>query len=181
MVCSDLLIRSFSKQDTDGNAAASFLQVAKTVDGIPFGITSNKDVLKELGVSDDAIVLLKKVKLQLRYRFVLLNVNFQFDEGRNELTSSIDEASIREFIQSNQLPLVVDFSPQVGENRISENKLSTISLYIFSFQTAQKIFGGDIKVHTLFFGSKKSDDYEKLRGEFQTTAKEFRGKVKCSV
>ncbi|CAF1467809.1 unnamed protein product, partial [Adineta ricciae] len=117
---------------------ASFLQVAKTVDGIPFGITSNKDVLKELGVSDDAIVLLKK-----------------FDEGRNELTSSIDEASIREFIQSNQLPLVVDFNPQ----------------------TAQKIFGGEIKVHTLFFGSKKSDDYEKLRGEFQTAAKDFRGKT----
>ncbi|UJR28405.1 hypothetical protein I4U23_009645 [Adineta vaga] len=125
-------------KDTDGAAAAAFLQVAKTVDGIPFGITSNKDVLKELEVSSDAIVLLKK-----------------FDEGRNELTSSIDESSIREFIQTNQLPLVVEFNSQ----------------------TAQKIFGGEIKVHTLLFGSKKSSDYEKLRGEFQTAAKEFRGKT----
>ena len=46
-----------------------------------------------------------------------------------------------------------------------------------AFQTAQKIFGGDIKVHVLFFGNKKSSDYEKLRGEFTTAAKQFRGKV----
>jgi len=125
-------------KDTDGDAALAFLQVAKTVDGIPFGMTSNKDVLKELQVTDDAVVLLKK-----------------FDEGRNDLTSSIDENSIREFILSNQLPLVIDFNAQ----------------------TAQKIFGGDIKVHTLLFGSKKSADFEKLRGEFQTAAKGFRGKT----
>jgi len=48
-------------QDTNGDAAAAFLQVAKTVEGIPFGITSNKDVLKELNVNEDTIVLLKKV------------------------------------------------------------------------------------------------------------------------
>jgi len=125
-------------KDTDGDAAASFLQVAKTLDGIPFGITSNKDVLKELDIKQDTIVLLKK-----------------FDEGRNELSSTIDENSIREFIQANQLPIVVDFNAE----------------------TAQKIFGGDIKVHVLFFGSKKSGDYEKLRGEFQTAAKEFRGRT----
>lgn len=35
--------------------------MAKTVDGIPFGITSNKDVLKELELANDAVVLLKKV------------------------------------------------------------------------------------------------------------------------
>ncbi|CAF1081329.1 unnamed protein product [Adineta steineri] len=125
-------------KDTDGDAAASFLQVAKTLDGIPFGITSNQDVLKELDVKSDAIVLFKK-----------------FDEGRNDLTSKIDESSIREFIQANQLPIVVDFSAE----------------------TAQKIFGGDIKVHVLLFGSKKSDDYEKLRQEFQTAAKQYRGRT----
>ncbi|CAF0741685.1 unnamed protein product [Adineta steineri] len=124
-------------KDAEGDAAISFLQVAKTVDGIPFGITTDKDVLKELKVTEDAIVLLKK-----------------FDEGRNDLTSSISESSIREFITANQLPLVIDFNAQ----------------------TAQKIFGGDIKVHMLFFGSKKSDDFEKHHGEFSTAAKAFRGK-----
>jgi protein disulfide-isomerase A1 len=125
-------------KDTDGDAAASFLQVAKTIDGIPFGITSNKEVLKELDVKQDAIVLLKK-----------------FDEGRNDLTSNLDENSIRDFIQTNQLPIVVEFNAE----------------------TAQKIFGGDIKVHVLFFASKKSSDYEKLREEFKTAAKQFRGRT----
>jgi protein disulfide-isomerase A1 len=125
-------------KDTDGDAAASYLQVAKTLDGIPFGITSNKDVLKELEVKEDTIVLLKK-----------------FDEGRNDLTSTIDENSIREFIQSNQLPIVVDFNAE----------------------TAQKIFGGDIKVHVLLFISKKSNEHEQIREEFTTSAKQFRGKT----
>jgi protein disulfide-isomerase A1 len=125
-------------KDTDGDAAASFLQVAKTIDGIPFGITSNNDIFKELDIKKDTIVLFKK-----------------FDEGRNDLTATIDENSIREFIQGNQLPLVVDFNAE----------------------TAQKIFGGDIKVHVLLFGSKKSDDNEKFREEFQTAAKQYRGKT----
>jgi len=124
-------------KETDGDAAVAFLQVAKTTDGIPFAITSDKDVLKELNVDKDTVVLLK-----------------QFDEGRNDLTSSLTEASIREFIQANQLPLVVEFNQQ----------------------TAQKIFGGDIKVHVLLFGSQVADTFAKLREEFKTAAKDFRGK-----
>jgi protein disulfide-isomerase A1 len=125
-------------KDTDGDAAAAFLQVAKTIDGIPFGITSNKDVLKELNVNGDTVVLLKK-----------------FDEGRNDLTSSLDETSIRQFISTNQLPMVVEFNSQ----------------------SAQKIFGGDIKVHVLLFGSQNSDNFDKVREQFSTAAKDFRGKT----
>jgi protein disulfide-isomerase A1 len=46
------------------------------------------------------------------------------------------------------------------------------------FQTAQKIFGGEIKIHVLLFTSKKSGDYDKFREEFKVASKEFRGKVK---
>lgn len=125
-------------EDLQSDAAVTFLQVAKTVDGILFGITSNNDVFKELQVTKDAVVLLKN-----------------FDEGRNELTTTIDEASIRDFIQTNQLPIVIDFTPE----------------------TAQKIFGGEIKVHVIFFASKKSSEFGKMKEEFQTAAKEFRGKT----
>ena len=45
------------------------------------------------------------------------------------------------------------------------------------FKTAQKIFGGEIKVHVLLFSSKKSSDNDKLREEFKTAAQQFRGKV----
>ncbi len=104
-------------QDTDGDAAAAFLQVAKSIEGVPFGITSNKDVLKELNVEKDTIVLLKTVQ-KIYFSSFVSYFMYQFDEGRNDLTSSIDEASIREFIQTNQLPLVVEFNPQVRDKLI---------------------------------------------------------------
>jgi hypothetical protein len=31
------------------------------MDGLPFGITSNSDIFKELGITQDTVVLLKKV------------------------------------------------------------------------------------------------------------------------
>ncbi len=52
---------NFKKQDTNSDAAVAFLQVAKTIDDIPFGITSNEDVFKELDIKEDTIVLLKEV------------------------------------------------------------------------------------------------------------------------
>ncbi|CAF3794934.1 unnamed protein product [Rotaria sordida] len=100
-------------KDTDGDAAASFLQVAKTIDGIPFGITSNKDVLKELDIIQDTIVLFKK-----------------FDESRNDLTATIDDGSIREFIQANQLPIVVHFNAELRENGKDKNGSEVDGLYI---------------------------------------------------
>lgn len=36
-----------------------------------------------------------------------------FDEGRNDLESTVDEATIHDFIQNNQLPLVNDFNADV--------------------------------------------------------------------
>jgi len=125
-------------KDTDSDAAIAFIQVAKTMDEIPFAITSNADVLKELEVKKDTVVLLKK-----------------FDEGRNDLTSDINENSIREFIKANQLPIVVEFNAE----------------------SAQKIFGGEIKVHILLFGSKKHTDNEKMQEQFKAAAKDYRGKT----
>jgi hypothetical protein len=39
------------------------------------------------------------------------------------LTSSFDEESIREFIQANQLPLVVEFNPQVKNKILLSTKI----------------------------------------------------------
>ncbi len=44
---------------------------------------------------------------------IIISIDFQFDEGRNDLASTIDENTIREFIQANQLPIVVDFNAEV--------------------------------------------------------------------
>jgi len=79
----------------------------------------------------------------------------KFDEGRNDFDGVFSDEEIKKFIHSNQLALVSEFNQE----------------------TAQKIFGGDIKVHTLLFISKTSADFEKVLGEFKTSAKRFRGQT----
>jgi len=79
----------------------------------------------------------------------------KFDELRNDFEGNYEADEIKSFIQSNQLPLVTEFNQE----------------------TAQKIFGGDIKVHNLLFVSKKSDNFETIMGEFKSAGKTFRGKV----
>jgi hypothetical protein len=38
----------------------------------------------------------------------------------------------------------------------------------------------DVDVCVIYFGSSESDDYQKVHGEFETVAKDFRGKVKTT-
>lgn len=78
-----------------------------------------------------------------------------FDEGRNDFDGKFVEEEIKKFIHSNQLALVSEFNQE----------------------TAQKIFGGDIKVHNLLFISKSSSDYSKVVEEFRTAAKKFKGQI----
>ena len=145
--------------------------VGKTMDGVPFGITSNKDVLKELEVKGDAIVLLKTVILVCNQPFFTHFCLF-----------SLTKVVMNSHQISMKIPFVNLFKPiNFPSLWISILKyVSAIyrtSSIIVAFQTAQKIFGGEIKIHILLFASKKSGDYEKLREEFTTAAKQFRGKV----
>lgn len=65
------------------------------------------------------------------------------------------EANIKKFVAAQSLPLIVDFN----------------------HETAQKIFGGDIKSHLLMFGSKASGEYEKMIEAARSVAKQFREQV----
>lgn len=79
----------------------------------------------------------------------------KFDEGRNDLIDgSFSAEDMKAFIQSNQLALVTEFNQE----------------------TAQKIFGGDIKVHNLMFASKKADTTKEQLAEFTEAARGFKGK-----
>jgi protein disulfide-isomerase A1 len=79
----------------------------------------------------------------------------KFDEGRNDLTEGEFTADdMKAFIHSNQLALVTEFNQE----------------------TAQKIFGGDIKVHNLLFASKKADATKEQLAQFTEAARGFKGK-----
>lgn len=82
---------------------------------------------------------------------------FQFDEGRADLEGEITEKNIKKFVTSQSLPLVVDFN----------------------HETAQKIFGGEIKSHLLMFLSQQDGHIDKYLEGAREIAKEFREQV-CS-
>lgn len=65
------------------------------------------------------------------------------------------EAAIKKFIQTNALPLLVEFN----------------------HDTAQKIFGGEIKSHLLLFLSKSDESFEKISEAARSVAKPFKDQV----
>lgn len=79
----------------------------------------------------------------------------KFDEGRNDLSEDLTADNIKSFVAANQLPLVIEFTQE----------------------SAQKIFGGEIKNHLLLFISKTSDDFQKILDDFKAAAGDFKGKV----
>lgn len=80
---------------------------------------------------------------------------FQFDEGKVEYDGDDTEAQIKKFIVTNSLPLVVEFN----------------------HETAQKIFGGEIKSHLILFLNKEEDNFKKVSEAARSVAKPFREQV----
>jgi len=77
----------------------------------------------------------------------------KFDEGRNDFDGELKEEALKTFISSNRLPLVIEFTQE----------------------SAQKIFGGEVKNHILLF-LKKEGNEELLKG-FADAATDFKGKI----
>ena len=71
------------------------------------------------------------------------------------MTKTFTVEKIKEFVAGNQLPVVIEFTQE----------------------SAQKIFGGEIKSHMLYFLSKKVDDFQSRLDEYKKSAPEFKGKV----
>ena len=55
-----------------------------------------------------------------------------------------------------------------------------VGVYIY-FQSAPKIFGGEIQIHNLLFVSKKSEDFKKHYDSFRQAAADFKGEVRISL
>lgn len=131
----DVVVIGFFK-DHESDQAKAFIEVAASIDDLPFGITSDSDVFADNKVDEDKVVLFKK-----------------FDEGRNDYDGDYTADNLKTFIAANRLPLVIEFTQE----------------------SAQKIFGGDVKNHILMF-LKKEGNEETIKG-FEGVAKSFKGKV----
>lgn len=79
----------------------------------------------------------------------------QFDEGKAVYEGESNEAEIKKFLAANSMPLIVEFN----------------------HESAQKIFGGDIKSHLLMFVSKEAGHLEKYAEKAKDVAKKFRNEV----
>lgn len=78
-----------------------------------------------------------------------------FDDGKAVFDGTFDEASLKKFVVAQAMPLVVDFN----------------------HDSAQKIFGGEIKSHLLMFLSKEAGDFEKYSEPSKEVAKKFREQI----
>lgn len=83
--------------DVEGADAKAFLEAAAINDEIPFAVSSDPAVWSELGFEKEGVVLLK-----------------DFDEGKNVLEGEVTVDSVKKFVSSNSLPLVVEFSHEVS-------------------------------------------------------------------
>lgn len=78
-----------------------------------------------------------------------------FDDGKAVFEGEVKEEALKKFVAAQALPLIVDFS----------------------HETAQKIFGGEIKNHLLFFISKEAGHFEKYIDPAKEIAKKYREKI----
>lgn len=79
----------------------------------------------------------------------------KFDEGRNNFEGAVTAEAVSKFVFSNRLPIVVEFTQE----------------------SAQKIFGGEVKNHILLFIKKSDKDFDTKLGDFKEAAKDFKGEV----
>lgn len=78
-----------------------------------------------------------------------------FDEGKSVFDGESTDEAIKKFVTVQSMPLIVDFN----------------------HDSAQKIFGGDIKSHLLMFISKEAGHIEKYAQPAKDLARQFRDKV----
>lgn len=104
------------------------------------------------GVSADADVL-KEYEVTGDAAVILLK---KFDDPKTELKGDITSEAIVKFVKTESLPLVIEFN----------------------HESAQKIFGGEVKNHLLIFVGKSHADAEKITSAARGVAKDFKGKVK---
>lgn len=107
------------------------------------------------GITADADVL-KEYEVSGDAAVLLLK---KFDDPKVAFDGEITSDAIVKFVKTESLPLVIEFN----------------------HESAQKIFGGEVKNHLLLFIGKSHADAEKITAAARDVSKEFKGKVIAHV
>jgi len=132
-----VLVFGFFK-DVESEAAKEYLKAASGLDDQVFAISSVDSVMAKYEAEDGKVVLLKK-----------------FDEGKNVLEGEVTAESVTSFVNSNSLPVVVDFNQK----------------------TAQKIFSSGVPAHFMIFSSAKEEGHLERIEIARTVAKDHKGEL----
>jgi len=101
-------------KDVNSEAAKAFLEVAASLDDFKFGITSEKMILEDYEVTEDAAIVLFK----------------DFDEKKNVFDDKFEVEVITKFVEANSMPMVVEFNHESAQKIFSGSIKSHLLLFV---------------------------------------------------
>jgi len=126
----------FKSAETE--SAKQYLKAAESNFDVVFGIITDESLFAKLDAVVDSVVLLK-----------------QFDEGRNVLEGEITSELITKFVNTNSVPLMIEYNEK----------------------TSSQIFSSDIKVQCMLFSSPKDEAHNGRVEVLTKLAKENKGEM----
>merc|ERR1712038_616785 len=139
-----------------GRQAADIVNWLKKKTGPP-AATLTVELAKSMAEKDEVVIYGLFSDLESAAAKAFIEVAAATDDLPFGISDAADVKAdaIKAFITANQMPTVIEFT----------------------HETAQKIFGGEVKNHNLLFISKKADNFDATLADYKVAAAEFKGKV----